>query len=283
MSEYSNRDVFVIHGRNHKIRDSMFEFLRSLDLHPISFEEAKQKTGKGSPYILEILKKAINEEIAIISLLTPEDIAYLNPIFQQAENDKDVRPMGQSRQNVIFETGMAFAINPERTILIVFGDVREFSDLSGIHYIKFFDNIDKRLELKNQLLSIGCPIHETSEYLKVGDFNLDPEIFQNIPRTAKYSSTKNEIIMCVKNLRALSIKIVRNEDSEEDKNNFISNVTFISQFSGVGALLPSYISQETDPYNLHKEFKEYGGFSERVIKIGSDFDTSLEQIRKIDI
>jgi len=93
----------------------MFEFLRSLDLHPISFEEAKQKTGKGSPHILEILKKAIIDKVTIISLFTPDDIAFLNPFFhRENDNEKDKRPIGQSRQNVIFETGMAFAINPDR-------------------------------------------------------------------------------------------------------------------------------------------------------------------------
>ncbi|KKL79346.1 hypothetical protein LCGC14_2015780, partial [marine sediment metagenome] len=113
MSEYNERDIFVIHGRNLHIRDSIFEFLISLGLHPISFEEAKQKTGKGSPYILEILEEAISVQVTIIALFTPDDIAYLNPIFHRAsDSEKDKKPMGQSRQNVIFETGMALAINP---------------------------------------------------------------------------------------------------------------------------------------------------------------------------
>ena len=284
MSEYSERDVFIIYGRNHQIRDSMFEYLRSLDLNPISFEEAKRKTKKGSPYILEILEKAINNNITIIVLFTPDDIAYLNPFFhKEYDSEKDKNPMGQVRQNVIFETGMAFATNPDRTIMIFFGSVREFSDISGCHYFIFDETGEKRTEFKNLLKSIGCPIKETSDYLSAGDFTLNPKIFQNTPRTAKYSSTKSEIINSVKNLRALSIKIVRNNYDDDDKNKFLSNLKFITQFPEVGAILPSCISQETTPFGLHKYFKEIGGYSVRVQKIGSDFDESLLQIKELNI
>lgn len=111
--KYEKNDIFVIYGRNLQIRDSIYKFLGKLGLHPVSFEEAKQKTGKGAPYILEILNQAISNEIPIISLLTPDDIGYLNPYFHKnTDKENEKQPMGQSRQNVIFETGMAFAKNP---------------------------------------------------------------------------------------------------------------------------------------------------------------------------
>jgi hypothetical protein len=45
------RTVFVIHGRNERLRVGMFDFLRSLDLKPLEWTEAVKLTGKGSPYI----------------------------------------------------------------------------------------------------------------------------------------------------------------------------------------------------------------------------------------
>ena len=221
MTNFTNRDVFVIHGRNLKIQNSIFKFLESLDLHPISFEEAKQKTGKGTPYNLEILKEAITTDVSIIALFTPDDIAFMNPYFhKEGDVDKEKIPMGQVRQNVIFETGFAFAINPKRTILIRFGNVREYSDISGLNYFFFEDTQEKRIELMNLLKSIGCPIREKPNYLTVGDFTIEPEILQNIPRTPSYSSRKADIINSVKKLRDLSIKIVRNEYNQIISNKF---------------------------------------------------------------
>lgn len=284
MSDYNERDVFIIHGRNHQIRDSIFNFLRSLDLHPISFEEAKQKTGKGSPYILEILEKAITDKINIIALFTPDDIGFLNPYFHRpSDSEKDKRPMGQTRQNVIFETGMALAKNPDRTILIFFGDVREFSDILGLHYTRLDNTSERRTDLKNLLKSIGCPIKETVDFLSAGDFDIKPDIFKNIPRTAKYSSTKSEIINSVKELRTLSIKIVRNEYNEDDKVKFLVNLSFLFQFADVGSLLPNYISEGTNAYILHKYFKGLGSYNERANIVGSDFDKSIELLRELNL
>ena len=49
------QDVFVVHGRNSAARNAMFEFLRSIGLHPLEWSEATIYTGKPSPYIGEIL------------------------------------------------------------------------------------------------------------------------------------------------------------------------------------------------------------------------------------
>ena len=48
IDNFDEQDIFVIHGRNIILRNNMFKFLESLGLHPISFEEAKQKTERSS-------------------------------------------------------------------------------------------------------------------------------------------------------------------------------------------------------------------------------------------
>jgi len=63
----------------------------------------------------------------------------------------------------------------------------------------------------------------------------------------------------------------------------LSNLKFISQFPEVGALLPTYISQETNPYDLHKDFKGIGGYNERVEIIRSGFDKTLEKLEDLDL
>lgn len=280
ISRETGRDVFVIHGRNLKIRDSMFEFLQNLDLHPVSFEEAKRKTKEGSPYNLDVLRKAIISNVTVLALITPDDIAFLNPFFHTEEDtENEKRPMGQARSNVIFETGFALAINPTHTILVVFGNVRKYSDIAGINYFNFADTPEKRNELKELLRSIGCPIRENPNYLKVGNFEIEREILKNIPNSPNYSSTKSEIINSVKILRDLSVKIVRNEYNDEINEKFKSILNYIHKFPEVEAHLPDYLSQESDSSYLHKFFKTQGGYDIRVKKINSDFDSTLKHLR----
>jgi hypothetical protein len=61
---------------------------------------------------------------------TPDDPARLNPSLRD-KNDPDFEqvPTPQARPNVIFETGMAFALHPTRTILVQIGHLRPFSDI----------------------------------------------------------------------------------------------------------------------------------------------------------
>ncbi|MFD9643048.1 TIR domain-containing protein [Streptomyces sp. NPDC059082] len=58
--------MFVIHGRN--ARTGVFEFLRALGLDPIEWPEAIQITGKGSPYIGEVLDTAFSNAQTVVVL-----------------------------------------------------------------------------------------------------------------------------------------------------------------------------------------------------------------------
>lgn len=54
------RTVFVVHGRDHELRDSMFAFLRAVELKPLEWGQARALTKKPSPYIGEILDIAFD-------------------------------------------------------------------------------------------------------------------------------------------------------------------------------------------------------------------------------
>jgi hypothetical protein len=61
--------VFVVHGRDDRLRQDLFDFLRALGLTPIEWAEAIKLTGKGSPYIGEILDSVFGHAQAIVVLL----------------------------------------------------------------------------------------------------------------------------------------------------------------------------------------------------------------------
>ena len=167
-----SRNVFIVHGRNLVARDALFEFLRSLDLHPMEWSENVTAAGKASPYIGEILDAAFSRAHAVVVLFTPDDEARLKEPFR-AETDPpyEAQLTGQARQNVLFEAGMAMARNQDRTVLVELGDLRPFSDIAGLHAIRLNNTTERRQELAQRLQIAGCPVSlQGTDWHKAGDF-----------------------------------------------------------------------------------------------------------------
>lgn len=168
-------NVFVVHGRNTKVRDSLFAFLRSIGLHPIEWAEAVSATNKSSPYIGEVLDKALSIAQAIVVLMTPDDEARLRESLQTLDDPHfETQFTPQARPNVLFEAGMAMGRSPERTILVELGILRPFSDIGGRHTIKLDNTLNKRRDFALRLKTAGCPINLSgTNWQKAGDFEVD--------------------------------------------------------------------------------------------------------------
>ena len=118
------KTVFVVHGRNTKARDSMYAFLRAIGLNPINLPEAMLSSKKVTPYIGEMVDFAFSLAQAIVVLMTPDDVGYLQKQFRKSGDlDHDIRPTPQARLNVIFEAGLAMGSARDRTILVKLGQL----------------------------------------------------------------------------------------------------------------------------------------------------------------
>jgi predicted nucleotide-binding protein len=167
--------VFVVHGRNTIARDGMFDFLRAIRLHPIDWSEAVRLTGKGSPYIGEVLDAAFAEARAVVVLMTPDEVAYLRNEYAYRPDERDLQPSGQPRPNVLFEAGMALGRDADRTIMLQLGDLREFSDVAGRHAIRLDGGAADRKEIAARLETAGCRIDLSGEDWKTaGDLTPPP-------------------------------------------------------------------------------------------------------------
>lgn len=163
--------IFVVHGRNQAAADSMFAFLRALGLKPIEWDQAVAMTGKGSPYVGDVLDVAFREVQAVVVLLTPDDVAYLHSDYSNGDGDPETEPKGQARPNVLFEAGMALGRNEDRTILVELGDVRPFSDVGGRHVLRMDNSPQKRQALATRLATAKAAVDRTgAQWLTVGDF-----------------------------------------------------------------------------------------------------------------
>ena len=167
-----SREVFVVHGRNLRASNALFKFLRAIDLHPLEWTEAVRSTGKGSPYIGDILDAAFARAHAIVVLFTPDDEARLREEFRVASDPPhETELTGQARPNVLFEAGMAMGRSEDRTVLVEIGDLRPFSDLAGRHAIRLSNSSVRRQDLAMRLQTAGCPINlEGTDWHNAGDF-----------------------------------------------------------------------------------------------------------------
>lgn len=170
------RKVFVVHGRDELSRLSIFEFLISIGLSPKNLSGVIGQTGECSPYIGQILESAFENAQAIVVLLTGDDKVILQKKYWKPnEEPHEKKYKYQPRPNVIFESGMAFARQPKRTILIQVGDMKPiFSDLHGRHILKLDNSKEKRREFIDKLQAASCLVDITNDdWQTAGNFEFN--------------------------------------------------------------------------------------------------------------
>jgi hypothetical protein len=144
----------------------------------MEWAEAVKLTGKGSPYIGEILDSAFGHAQAIVVLLTPDDEVRLSPDLVLASDTADERECRlQPRPNVVFEAGLAFGRNPDRTILVEVGSPKAFSDVAGRHIVRLSNEEARRRDLMDRLKTAGCGVQPINDdWLKTGDFQVSRSV-----------------------------------------------------------------------------------------------------------
>lgn len=178
---YDERNVFVVHGRNLKIQESMYEFLQAIDLRPIKWSQARKATGTPSPYIGDILEKAFSISQAVVVLMTPDEEVRLrhdsiDDDDHQYEKEERKEEGYQARPNVLFEAGMAMAKSPENTVIVEIGNLRPFSDIGGRHVVRFDGSTKTRQELAERLRDAGCPVNTSgTDWDDAGDFEINQD------------------------------------------------------------------------------------------------------------
>jgi predicted nucleotide-binding protein len=126
------KNVFVVHGHDHGMKETVARFLSKLGLNPIILHE---QADEGSTIIEKFEKHAdVSFAIAIFSGddlgVAKKDISGSQPIRES------LRP--RARQNVVFEFGyFTCALGRKNVRAIVEDGVETPSDYSGVLYIPF--------------------------------------------------------------------------------------------------------------------------------------------------
>jgi predicted nucleotide-binding protein len=119
-----HRKVFIIHGHDHGIKETVARFLTKLHLEPIILHEMADQ-GRT---VIEKFEDHSSQVGCAIALLTPDDIAE----SKASPGKKEFR----ARQNVVLELGYFVGkLGRNRTFALVSEGVTLPSDISGVIYI----------------------------------------------------------------------------------------------------------------------------------------------------
>ena len=170
----SARRVFLVHGRDLANTEAMTQFLESLGLRVIPFEEALQATENPNEIVGKIVDKGIELADAIVALFTAdEQVKLREELVSSYDPSDETNVRWQPRPNVIYEAGLAMANPHKRTVLVSMGDVAMFSDLSGLHILRFDGTPRSRNDLVGRLQLAGLDANTVgSRSLDVGSFDI---------------------------------------------------------------------------------------------------------------
>lgn len=152
------RGVFLVHGRDKRPVQVLEQFLSYLGLHVVTWSQADALTKMSQPTTFDIVKAGIESAGAVLVIFSPDDLAMVQQDFR--EDGDETQPVGQARQNVILEAGMAFALSPDRTIFVKSQATREISDIAGFNWINLNGSWESRQALKMRLRQAGAAVRD---------------------------------------------------------------------------------------------------------------------------
>jgi len=136
--ENHNNKVFVVYGHDTDARSRLEAMLRRWGLEPLILD---QLPSEGQTIIEKLESFTTDVQFAVV-LATPDDIGY-------RKNHEDEAAL-RARQNVVLELGMLLSQLGRKKVAILLKDQENMerpSDIQGLIYIAFKDNLEKEVGL----------------------------------------------------------------------------------------------------------------------------------------
>jgi predicted nucleotide-binding protein len=139
------RLVFLVHGHDKAVTETVARFLEKLDLHPIILHE-QPSMGRT---VIEKFEAHADVGFAVV-LLTPDDMGGLAA-------GGELRP--RARQNVILELGYFIGrLSRARVCALYVEGVEIPSDIHGVVYVPYDAAGGWRLKLANEIRAAGLAV-----------------------------------------------------------------------------------------------------------------------------
>ena len=141
-----SRNVFLVHGHDDAMKESVARFLEKLDLRPIILHE---QPNKGRT-VIEKFEAHSDVGFAVV-LLTPDDVGGL-----ASSPDKLSR---RARQNVILELGYFIGKLGRAKVCALYKEGVEIpSDIHGVLYVPYDAGNGWRLKLASEIKAAGLAV-----------------------------------------------------------------------------------------------------------------------------
>jgi predicted nucleotide-binding protein len=174
----AGRKVFVVHGRNVPLVQSLFDFLRAVGLEPLEWDALigltqRRPGGNANPDLMTIIRAGFAEAHGAVVLFSPDDDAQLQKKHWSPEEEEiEKRLAGQPRPNVLLEAGYALGYRFDRTLIVSVGKIRPISDLAGRHILRLSDSAASRKAFTQRLADMGFRVQTDGDrWLTVGKFD----------------------------------------------------------------------------------------------------------------
>jgi len=142
-----HKEIFVVHGHDVALRESVARYLERLELIPIVLHEQKHQ---GHTIIEKFETNAKRATFAIV-LLTADDLG-------KSKGGADDKLQPRARQNVVFELGFFIAKLSRSKVCILYENGVDLpSDLHGMIYVPYDDRGSWKLELARHMKDAGIP------------------------------------------------------------------------------------------------------------------------------
>ena len=142
--------VFVVHGHDEALLQSVARLLEKLGLEPVVL---KEQPNRGSRALIEKFEAESSSASYAIVLLTPDDVGGKAPSV--ADKAPPIRP--RARQNVVLELGYFMgALGRENVCPLYSGDLELPSDYGGVAYTKADSGWE--FKLANELHAAGFDV-----------------------------------------------------------------------------------------------------------------------------
>jgi len=142
----NSNNIFIVHGHNEEMKQSVARLIDKLELNPIILHEQPNK-GKT---IIE--KFTANSDVSFaVVLLSADDIAY-------SAKEGQEKAKFRARQNVIFELGYFIGKIGRERVVALYENTNDFeipSDYNGVLFVPYDDSGKWQFELVKELKALN--------------------------------------------------------------------------------------------------------------------------------
>jgi len=151
-----SEDIFIVHGHNEEMKQSVARVLRDLGLNPIILHEQPN----GGKTIIEKFESNTTQITFAVILLSADDLAASLEEINSIKGDEVYQHLEKrARQNVVFEMGyFAGKLKRANVFFLLQDGVAKPGDLDGIVYTPYDSARAWRFELVKELRNAGYKV-----------------------------------------------------------------------------------------------------------------------------